>query len=82
MTTILVSDLRPGHTLTGLDNGYVVEVEEQDGYLSVPTGRHNVALPDDTVCVTFHDPDGNEVYLLAPGNMSVSVANEAPSWVG
>lgn len=81
MPTIPASEIRPGHTLSGLD-GYVIEVEEQDGYLSVPTGRYSTALPDDTICITFNTAQGEEAYLLVPGDMPLAVYSATPEWVG
>lgn len=49
--------------------GYAVEVAEQEGYMSLRTGygSGDYVVPDNYVCITFHDDDGNECYLLQPG---------------
>jgi len=68
------SDDGTGDFLPGLDNGYVVEVEENDGYFSYPGGgRVTAAMPDDTVLITFHDAQGDECYLLMPGDSQIQV---------
>lgn len=63
---IPASELREGDSLTGLDNGYVFEVEEGNGYLSYPSTSYGMAaaMPEDTILVSFHDADGEENYLL------------------
>lgn len=65
-----------GDMLVGLDNGYVVEVEEGNGYLSYPSIGYgmNAAMPDDTLLITFHDSEGNESYLLCPPDLMVEVS--------
>lgn len=60
--TIPARELREGDMIPGLDNAYVAEVEENDGYLSYPGG--NGAMPEDTILVTFHDSMGEENYML------------------
>jgi hypothetical protein len=63
---VQADEVQEGYFLTDLDNGYVVEVEEGGGYLSYPQTSYgqSVAMPDDTVVITFHDANGNENYLL------------------
>lgn len=72
---IPANELREGDFLPGLDNGYVVEVEENNGYLSYPmtSGGYSAAMPDDTVLITFHDAEGNENYLLLAPSCDVEV---------
>lgn len=73
---IPANELREGDFLPGLDNGYVVEVEENDGYLSYPgrTGGYSVAMPEDTIVVTFHDAEGSENYLLLAPTCELEVS--------
>lgn len=72
---VMASEVTEGDFLPGLDNGYVVEVEEGNGYLSYPlTSTGTIAaMPEDTILITFHDADGNECYLLLPGESMISV---------
>lgn len=53
---VQASEIEEGHFLTGLDNGYVIEVEEVGHY-------------DDEVKITFNTADGGEGYLTVPKNM-------------
>ena len=74
--TIDASEVQEGDFLTGLANGYVVEVEEGNGYLSYPsTGSgYAAAMPEDTILITFHDEEGNENYLLASPSLRLDVS--------
>lgn len=72
--TVKARKVRAGDFLPGIDNGYVVESEPNDGYLSYPGGgRYTAAMPEDTQMITFHDANGDEGYLLLPGNSLVTV---------
>ena len=73
---ITAEEVTEGDTLVGLDNGYVVEVEEGNGYLSYPrTGfGSSAAMPEDTLVITFHDAEGNENYLLASPTLELEVS--------
>lgn len=64
-----------GDYLVGLGMGYVVEVEEGNGYLSYPSSSSgaDAAMPEDTLIVTFHDVGGNENYLLLTPECMVTV---------
>lgn len=64
-----------GDFLPGLDNGYVVEVDENNGYLSYPRTGYgaSAAMPMDTVLITFHDADGEECYLMLPGESMLTI---------
>lgn len=75
MNIILASDLKPGMTIPGLDNAYIIEVETGNGYLTYPsTGSgYDAAMPDDTIVVTFHDRNGEENYMLLNPNMPLEV---------
>ena len=57
--------------LPGLDNGYVIEVVENDGYLTYPGAQG--AMPEDTVIITYHDSQGEECYLLLPPETMLTV---------
>lgn len=72
---ISASEVQEGDFLPGLDNGYVFEVEEGNGYLSYPatSGGINTAMPEDTILISFHDADGEENFLLANPNMELEV---------
>lgn len=68
-----------GDMLPGLDHGYVVEIEEGNGYLSYPSTGYGMssAMPEDTLLITFHDSEGNECYLLCPPDLMVEVSRNA-----
>lgn len=74
MRTITAAELTEGDMIPGLDNAYVAEVEENDGYFSYPgSGRFNVAMPEDTIMVTYHDCEGNENYMLLASTARLTV---------
>lgn len=79
---IKASQVREGDYIPGLDNGYVIQDPEvNDGYLSYPatsTGGYNVAMPSDTVVITYHDADGEECYLLLPSDSRLTVSHDGP----
>jgi hypothetical protein len=64
-----------GDYIPGLDNGYVVEVDENDGYLSYPRvgSGMSAALPMDTILVTYHDANGEECYLMLPSESMLTI---------
>lgn len=64
-----------GDFIPGLDNGYVFEVEENNGYLSYPSasGGYSSAMPEDTVLIGYHDSSGEECYLLLPGSSHLTI---------
>lgn len=71
---VTAREVRQDDYLPGLDNGYVIDVEENDGYFSYPGGRDSMgAMPMDTVCITFNDADGEECYLVLPFTTPVTV---------
>lgn len=78
---IPASELREGHMLPGVDNGYVYSVEENHGYLSYPSvdGGYSAAMPEDTLLVTFHDNQGDENYMLLSPNVMIDV-EEGPTF--
>jgi hypothetical protein len=81
---IKAKKVKRGHTIPGLDNAYVIEVERQDGYLSIPggSGRYTVAAPEDTILITFNDAQGGEGYLMVDKNHPINVDQAEPQWVG
>lgn len=69
-------DVKTGDFLPGLDNGYVFQDPETGGgYLTYPsTGSgYDVAMPDNTVVITYHDSQGDECYLILPPESVVQV---------
>jgi hypothetical protein len=77
---IQAKDMIEGYFLPGIDNGYVVEVEtDTAGYLSYPStsSASSVAMPEDTVLITFHDRDGEDCYLLMPAESLIEVTEDA-----
>lgn len=74
---VFAKDLKPGMTIPGLDNAYIFEKEEGNGYLTYPEsgGGYAPAMPDDTVIVTFHDRNGEENYMLLHPEMPLEVTD-------
>lgn len=66
MVTIKAKKVRPGHSIPGLDNGYVVEAED-DGV---------------DVEMLFHTAEGEEAKLVCPRDMPIIVDQAEPRWVG
>lgn len=52
--TITASDAEPDMFIVGLDNGYIVDVEDSPG----------LARGEGLLLITFHDANGDENYLL------------------
>lgn len=65
--------------IPGLDNGYVVEIES-DTNISIRVGSsysdYPHVVPRGYVCVTLNDAEGNEFYLICPGDMPVTTDRE------
>jgi hypothetical protein len=79
---IKAKKVKRGHTIPGLDNAYVIEVERQNGYLSVPGGgRYSIAAPEDIVLITFNDAEGGEGYLMVDKDHPIVVKDITPDWV-
>lgn len=81
MTDIIkAKKIRPGHSIPGLDNAYVIESERSNGYTSYPSTSYGqgAALGDDHVIITFNDALGGEGYLILPRDMPVTVRNAEP----
>lgn len=66
--------VREGDFLAGLDNGYVIEAEEED--CRAFSGTYNVSLGR-FVTLTFNTADGDEAYVLLPRDTPVTVARES-----
>ncbi len=46
--------------------GYAIQVEKQNGYLSIQShSGYPYRVPDDYVMVTLHDDHGDEFYIIA-----------------
>lgn len=58
--TIPASDAEVGMFIVGLDNGYIVDVEESSDL----RGNYNQAFGAGLLLITFHDANGDENYLL------------------
>lgn len=77
--TIKAKKVKRGHTIPGLDNAYVIEVEKQDGYLEIPgSGRYSVAAPERSVLITFNDAEGGEGYLMVDKDHPIVVKDIQP----
>lgn len=79
---ISVKDLQPGHSIPGLDNAYVIEVERANFYTSIPSTSYGMNVALDSwgayYVITFNDAEGGEGYLLLPADMPVIVDNAEP----
>lgn len=73
--TIEVSELRAGDMLPGVGNGYVFEVEHEEGVNSFSTRGYDTYLGEFTV-VTFHDAEGDENYMILNPNGFIEVERE------
>lgn len=74
--TLPAQEVLEGDFLPGLDSGYVFQNPElNDGYFTYPAtgGGYSVAMPSDTLLITFHTAQGEEAYLLCPPDMPVTV---------
>lgn len=65
--------VKEGDFIPGLDNGYVIEVQREGGFI-IGTDRYSFAQGEGTVTITMNDAEGDEFYLLAPLDMPVTVA--------
>jgi hypothetical protein len=68
--TIPVSEVTEGMTLPGVGNAYVFEVEESPDFRD----RYNVGLARHLTCLTVHDQNGEECYLLLTADSMIEVA--------
>lgn len=69
---VRLKDIEEGDFLTGLDNGYVVDV---DSAANVSLGLWSAA-PYDYLKITFHDAEGEEQYLIGAPNTRLSAFRE------
>ena len=67
---VRANQVREGDFLPGLDNGYVIEVEQTE--CSSFSGRYNVSLGE-LVVLTFNTSDGDEGYALLPEDAQVTI---------
>ena len=72
--TIAASELREGDYLTGLDNGYVIDVDDEH---DVTEGRYNARLGEGLLLITYNTSDGDENYLLISPGENVLVGRDA-----
>lgn len=72
MEVVAASEVEEDMRLVDLDNGFVIEVEgvgEADF-----RDRNNMGLARDKVCITFHDVNGEENYLLLQPDVPIRVS--------
>lgn len=82
---IKAKKIQRGHSIPGLDNAYVINVEraKDNLYMTTPgSGIFNIAADEDMVLITFNDAEGNEGYLMVDKNHPIDVDHEEPQWVG
>lgn len=68
------SELESGDYLTGLDNGYVVEVGDNE--TPHMDGRYVIDRGDGLVSITFHTAQGEEGELIVPSEMPVTYTTD------
>lgn len=66
---VAAEEVQEGDFIPGLDNAYVVEVEEDADFRD----RYNVGLAHDKITVTYHDANGDEGYLLLTEGTRIEV---------
>lgn len=69
---IPASELVAGDMLPGVGNGYVFEVEHEEGVNSFSTHGYDTYLGEFTV-VTFHDQFGDENYMILNPDCMIEV---------
>lgn len=62
-------DVQKGDMIPGLGNAYVFDVEENPDFRD----GDNIGLARDKVCITFHDAEGEENYLLIQPHVPITV---------
>lgn len=65
--------IKVGDSLPGLDNGYVIDVEQGSIYASFDERYGTNQGGPDSVLITFHDAQGDEAYLLCKKSMPITV---------
>jgi hypothetical protein len=74
--TVKAEDVPEGAFLPNLDDGYVIDVEE-DPDITMNSSRYSFGVGDGMVLITFHDKDGEENYLLLNKEHPVDIRYEA-----
>lgn len=73
-TKVDANQIRVGDFIPGLDNAYVIEVEEQECASFETHGYH--PLLGTFIVVTYNDAEGDEGYLLLTPGTKVAVTPE------
>ena len=68
----IASEVQEGDFLPDLDNGYVVDVDEEAS-AEVCWSRHGGAFPEGMVLITFHDSEGEENYLILTSDHPITI---------
>lgn len=74
--------VRAGDYLTGLDNGYVIEVEHEPEIANHQLGGVYARLGDGMVMLTFNTAEGDEGYVIAPPETPVTVRTPREAAIG
>jgi hypothetical protein len=69
--SVPATEVQEDDVLVGLD-GYVIEVEEEPE-VSFRDGRQYVHMGSGKVCITYHDSQGEECYLIVPTDSEIQV---------
>lgn len=67
--TVAAEEVAMGDFIPGLDNAYVVEVEEDADFRD----RYNIGLAQDKITLTYNDAEGDEGYLILSRGTQVTV---------
>lgn len=70
--TIRAEQVQDGDSIPGLDNAYVIEVEENADI----RGDYNLGLARDKTTITYNDAQGGEGYLILTPDTYVTVERD------
>ena len=66
---VAAEEVQEGDFIPGLDNAYVVDVEEDADFRD----RDNIGLAHDKITLTYNDAEGDEGYLLLTRGTRIEV---------
>lgn len=69
---VAADEIQVGDFIPGLDNAYVIDVEETDRIVN----EYNISLSRGNVVVTYNDADGDEGYLILTPTTRVEIRRE------
>lgn len=69
---VAADEIMVGDFIPGLDNAYVIEVEETDRIVN----EYNISLSRGNVFVTYNDADGDEGYLILTPTTRIEILRQ------